>query len=71
MDKVSLILKPSTRTTWKSDLPPKPERLTDPREARGFDRRLLPVQLPAGEVEQEVLPQLTDGVRGTKIDKQV
>ena len=66
MEKLSHILKPSTRATWKFDLPQKPERLTDPREAEGFNRNSLPVRLPA-EVPQSV-PENLEPMKGTKLN---
>jgi len=75
MEKISGILKPSTRATWKFDLPEKPQRLTDPREAEGFDRSSLPVQDPKEQVLKEShvfnpqsREQLAEPMKGSKLN---
>ena len=54
MEKISGILKPSSRPTWKFDVPSKAERLTDPREAEGFDRNNIPVRDPKLDAQKEI-----------------
>lgn len=68
MDKISLIVRPTNRATWKSDVPPKPERMTDPREALGFDRSNLTVFDPTAPVQEAKELQSFDPNRGQNLD---
>lgn len=61
MDKISGIVKPSTRVTWKSDIPAKPERLTDPREALGLDLS-MPTTSVVAKSAVERIKEDPDGV---------
>ncbi len=72
MEKISQIVRPSNRATWKSDAPAKPERMTDPREAFGYDRSDLTVFDPKAPVQQDkrINSQVTslDPNRGQNLD---